>query len=175
MDKDKKTGEGEIVVRGDNVMKGYFRDPETTKHVKAQDGWLRTGDLGYISKDGYLFIKGRLKNVIVGPSGENIYPEQIESIINRSDHVLESLVYKEDGKIVARVYLNYDELDVGYTQRKLTQTQITAQIEMLLENLRKDVNENLSSFSRIMRMIEQTEPFEKTPTKKIKRYLYIPR
>ncbi|HEX37253.1 MAG TPA: long-chain fatty acid--CoA ligase [Candidatus Cloacimonetes bacterium] len=170
---DKKTGEGEIIVRGDNVMKGYFRDPDQTKEVISKDGWLRTGDLGYIDKDGYLFIKGRLKNVILGPSGENIYPEEIESKINRSDYVLESLVYKEDSKIVARVYLNYEELDVEFTQKKLTQTQITRRIQELLEDLRKEVNENLSSFSRIMRMIEQTEPFEKTPTKKIKRYLYI--
>ena len=89
------------------------------------------------------------------------------------DYVLESLVYKEDGKIVARVYLNYEELDVEFTQKKLTQTQVSTRIKELLEELRNEVNENLSSFSRIMRMIEQTEPFEKTPTKKIKRYLYI--
>lgn len=170
---DKKTSEGEIIVRGDNVMKGYFRDPEQTKQVISEDGWLSTGDLGYLDKDGYLFIKGRLKNVIVGPNGENIYPEQIESKINRSDNVLESLVYKEDGKILARVYLNYEELDVEFTQKKLTQTQVSTRIKELLEELRNEVNENLSSFSRIMRMIEQTEPFEKTPTKKIKRYLYI--
>jgi len=172
---DKKTGEGEIIVRGDNVMKGYFRDPDQTKKVISEDGWLRTGDLGYLDKDGYLYIKGRLKNVIIGPNGENIYPEEIESKINRSDYVLESLVYKEDSKIVARVYLNYEELDVEFTQKKLTQIQITTRIKELLEELRNDVNENLSSFSRIMRMIEQTEPFEKTPTKKIKRYLYVTR
>ncbi len=169
---DEKTGEGEIWVKGANVMKGYYKDPERTKEVFSEDGWLKTGDLGYMDKDGYLYIIGRLKNVIVGPSGENIYPEEIESQLNQYDNVLESLIFQENRQIVARVHLNYEESDKEFKHKKMTETQIAKRIEEMLEELRNNVNSKMSSFSRIFRMIEQTEPFEKTPTKKIKRYLY---
>ena len=125
-----------------------------------------------MDKDGYLYIIGRLKNVIVGPSGENIYPEEIESQLNQYDNVLESLVFQENRKLFARVHLNYEELDKEFKHKKMTETQIAKRIEEMLEELRNNVNSKMSSFSRIFRMIEQTEPFEKTPTKKIKRYLY---
>ncbi len=169
---DKKTGEGEIWVKGDNVMKGYYKDPDRTKEMFSEDGWLKTGDLGYMDNDGYLYIIGRLKNVIVGPSGENIYPEEIESKINQYDDVLESLVYQENGQLIARVHLNYEELDSEFKNKKMTETQIAKRIEEILEKMRNEVNSSMSSFSRIIKMIEQHEPFEKTPTKKIKRYLY---
>ena len=169
---DEKTGEGEIWVKGANVMKGYYKDPERTKEVFSEDGWLKTGDLGYMDKDGYLYIIGRLKNVIVGPSGENIYPEEIESQLNQYDNVLESLIFQENRQIVARVHLNYEESDKEFKHKKMTETQIAKRIEEMLEELRNNVNSKMSSFSRISRMIEQTEAFEKTPTKKIKRYLY---
>ena len=162
----------EIVIRGDNVMKGYYRDPERTKEVLSEDGWFKTGDLGLLDKDGYLYIKGRLKNMIVGPSGENIYPEEIESVINRSDLVLESLVFQNQNQLHARVHLNYEKLDEEFRSRKLTETQISSQITNKLEELRKWVNNNVSAHSKLIRMVEQPEPFEKTPTKKIKRYLY---
>lgn len=167
------SGEGEIWVRGDNVMQGYYNDPERTAEVIDVDGWFRTGDLGVLDADGYLYIKGRLKNLILGPSGENIYPEEIESIINKSDMVLESLVYQEQGQLMARVHLNYEELDKEFKSRKLTESQIAQQIQQKLQDLRKEVNANVSSFSRLNQIIEQPEPFEKTPTKKIKRYLYV--
>jgi len=169
---DKKTGEGEIWVKGDNVMKGYYKDPDRTKEMFSKEGWLKTGDLGYMDKDGYLYIIGRLKNVIVGPSGENVYPEEIESQINQYDDVLESLVYQENGQLVARVHLNYEELDSEFKNKKMTETQIAKRIEEILERMRNEVNGNMSSFSRILKMIVQPDPFEKTPTKKIKRYLY---
>jgi len=169
---DKKTGEGEIWVKGDNVMKGYYKDPDRTNEIFTEDGWLKTGDLGYMDKDEYLFIIGRLKNVIVGPSGENIYPEEIESQINQYDDVLESLVYQDNGQLVVRVHLNYEELDKEFKHKKMTETQIAKRIEEILEKMRNEVNSNMSSFSRILKMIEQPDPFEKTPTKKIKRYLY---
>jgi len=169
---DKKTGEGEIWIKGDNVMKGYYKDPDRTKEMFTEDGWFKTGDLGYMDNDEYLFIIGRLKNMIVGPSGENIYPEEIESQINQYDNVLESLVYQENGQLVARVHLNYEELDSEFAHKKLSETKIAKQIEEMLEKMRTEVNDNMSSFSRIIKMIEQHEPFEKTPTKKIKRYLY---
>jgi len=169
---DKKTGEGEIWVKGDNVMKCYYKDPDRTNEIFTEDGWLKTGDLGYMDKDEYLFIIGRLKNVIVGPSGENIYPEEIESQINQYDDVLESLVYQDNGQLVVRVHLNYEELDKEFKHKKMTETQIAKRIEEILEKMRNEVNSNMSSFSRILKMIEQPDPFEKTPTKKIKRYLY---
>jgi long-chain acyl-CoA synthetase len=167
-----ENGIGEIIVRGESVMKGYYNDAEITAEVLSPDGWFSTGDLGNFDEDGYLYIQGRLKNVVLGPSGENIYPEAIESIINRSEEVLESLVYDERGHLVARVHLDYEKLDLEFAELKLTETQAKKQIEERLENLLKEVNEQVSSFSRLAFVIEQKEPFEKTPTQKIKRYLY---
>jgi long-chain acyl-CoA synthetase len=169
---DSKTGIGEIVVRGPSIMKGYYRDPGLTTKVLSEDGWFHTGDLGSFDKSGYLYINGRLKNVILGPSGENIYPEVIESVINRLDIVLESLVYQDQGQLVARVHLDYEKLDVEFSDLDLTESQARERIEQLCEDIKKQVNGQVSSFSRVARVIEQTEPFEKTPTQKIKRYLY---
>jgi long-chain acyl-CoA synthetase len=169
---DSKTRIGEIVVRGPSVMKGYYRDPSLTTEVLSQDGWFHTGDLGSFDKNGYLYINGRLKNVILGPSGENIYPEVIESVINRLDIILESLVYQDEGQLVARVYLDYEKLDVEFSDLGLTESQARERIGQICEDIRKQVNEQVSSFSRLARVIEQSEPFEKTPTQKIKRYLY---
>ncbi|HTP12262.1 MAG TPA: AMP-binding protein, partial [Bacteroidota bacterium] len=169
---DRANGEGEILVKGPTVMKGYYRDPARTHGVLSEDGWFRTGDLGVFDKDGYLFIKGRLKNMILGPSGKNIYPEEVESIINEFDIVLESLVFQHNGRLSARVHLNYEILDREYAAEKLTESEIRERVGLRLEELRRQVNERLASFSRIQAMIEQTEPFEKTPTLKIKRHLY---
>jgi long-chain acyl-CoA synthetase len=169
---DTKSGIGEIVVRGPSVMKGYYREPERTAEVISSDGWFHTGDLGSFDKNGYLYINGRLKNVLLGPSGENVYPEAIESVINRSDIVLESLVFQDEGQLVARVYLDYEKLDTEFADIGLSESQARDRIIQLLEDIRKQVNEQVSSFSRLGRFIEQTEPFEKTPTQKIKRYLY---
>lgn len=169
---DPKSGIGEIVVRGPSVMKGYYRDSERTEEVLTREGWFHTGDLGSFDRNGYLYINGRMKNVILGPSGENIYPEAIESVINRSDIVLESLTYQDEKQLVARIYLDYEKLDVEFSNMGLTESQAREKIVQLLEDIRKQVNEQVSSFSRISRVIEQTEPFEKTPTQKIKRYLY---
>jgi long-chain acyl-CoA synthetase len=170
---DPVTGEGEILIKGPCVMKGYYRDPVRTAEVLSPDGWFRTGDLGMFDRDGYLFIKGRLKNMILGPSGKNIYPEEIESTINEFDLVLESLVFARGAQIAARVHLNYDEIDKLYSRRHLTESQIREEISALLEDLRKQVNLRLSSFARVHAFIEQREPFEKTPTQKIKRHLYV--
>jgi long-chain acyl-CoA synthetase len=170
---DPSTGEGEIQIKGPTVMKGYYADPERTKEVMTDDGWFRTGDLGSLDGDGYLYIKGRLKNMILGPSGENIYPEEIESVINESDEVMESLVYQSDGQLTARVHLNYDELDREFGGRNTGEGQLAARVREKLEALRQKVNARVASFSRIKRFIEQSEPFEKTPTNKIKRFLYV--
>lgn len=170
-----KPGEvvGEIQVYGPNVMRGYFQEPELTAEVFTPDGWLRTGDLGVLDSDGYLFIKGRLKNMILGPSGENIYPEEIEVVLNEQDYVLESLAFDQDGKVAARVFLDYDRLDEDFAWRGMSEFDARSRIEKLLEEIRVKSNARLSSFSRIARIIEQTDPFEKTPTHKIKRYLYV--
>lgn len=167
------TGEGEILVRGDIVMKGYYKDPEKTAEVFTNDGWFKTGDLGVFDENNFLYIKGRSKNVILGASGENIYPEIIESVINRNETVLESLVFKLQGLLVARVHLNYEKLDEYFTAKKLNAKQVREHINHILDDIKKQVNDSVASFSRINKVIEQTEPFEKTPTQKIKRFLYV--
>jgi long-chain acyl-CoA synthetase len=169
----KSKTEGEILVKSPGIMKGYYNEPELTKEVITKDGWFRTGDFGAIDKNKYLYIKGRLKNVILGPSGENIYPEGIESVINRSEYVLESLVFQQQNNLVARVYLNYEKIDEDISIGRLSEKESKEHINKILELVRKETNENVSSFSKINKIIEQTEQFEKTPTQKIKRYLYV--
>ncbi len=166
------TSDGEILVRGPNVMMGYYKDEQKTAEV-IQDGWFYTGDLGYLDKDGNLFISGRSKNVIIGANGENIYPEQIEAIINLNPYVLDSLVFDMDSKLVARIHLDYELIDKNFDAQHNDEAQLHHSIEDLLEQVRADVNKQLSTFSKVSKYIEQTEPFVKTPTKKIKRYLYI--
>jgi len=171
-DPNPKTGEGEIQVRGGSIMKGYYNDAERTREVFTEDGYFKTGDLGILKKDNYLYIMGRLKNVIIGPSGENIYPEEVESIINQNELVLESMVYQVNDKIQARVFLNYEIIDQQVGINKVSSRMAQKQIDKILEQIRLQTNENLSSYARIIRIIEQKEPFEKTPTMKIKRFLY---
>jgi long-chain acyl-CoA synthetase len=167
------SGEGEIQIKGPTVMKGYYKDPMRTEEVMTKDGWFRSGDLGVFDKEGYLYIKGRLKNMILGSNGKNIYPEEVESVINESEVVLESLVFQQNNQIAARVHLNYEVLDRDFVRDHLTDSQIRERVKSLLEGLRRQVNTRLSSFSRIHQLIEQREPFEKTPTQKIKRHLYV--
>jgi long-chain acyl-CoA synthetase len=170
---DPATGEGEILVKGPTVMKGYYKDPARTEEILTKDGWLHTGDLGVIDRDGYVFVKGRLKNMILGSNGKNIYPEEIESIINEFEIVLESIVFQQNNQIAARIHLNYEDLDRKFASENLVESQIRERVKALLEDLRRQINARLSSFSRIQSLIEQTEPFEKTPTQKIKRHLYV--
>ena len=166
-------GEGEICAKSPSVMVGYYKDEEKTKEVFDEDGWFLTGDLGYIDDDGYLFISGRSKNMILGPSGENIYPEQIESIINQHPLVLDSLVLDQNGKLVARIHLDYEQVDKLFDAQKRPDSEVREDIDNLLEEIRTQSNERLASFSKITKFIEQQEEFIKTPTKKIKRYLYM--
>ncbi len=172
VDINEETQEGEIVARGPNVMMGYYKDEALTKEV-LKDGWFYTGDLGLFDEDGHLTIKGRSKNVILGPSGENIYPESIESVINAHALVVESLVYEEEGKLAAKVFLDYDKIDALLEGKTLSESQARAFIEERLESIRRFANENVSGFSRLHRCYEHIEEFEKTPTKKIKRFLYV--
>ena len=165
-------GEGEVIAKGPNVMKGYFKDPENSASV-LKDGWFYTGDLGRFDDNGNLFICGRSKNVIVGPSGENIYPEQIELILGEREEVLDTIVYSDNGQLVAKVHLDYEKFDQTHAPKNLSEKETLDAIHVLLEELRVDLNTKVSSFSRVTRFIEQREAFEKTPTKKIKRYLYL--
>ena len=170
---DPKTGQGEIQAKGENVMLGYYKDPEITKQTFTDDGWLKTGDLGYFDREGNLFIKGRIKNMIVGSSGENIYPEEIESVINRMEYVLESLVVEQKGRLVALVHLNMEELERKYKDLKSeTVSFLNDKADELLKEIQKKVNDELNKFSQIQRFVLQPDPFEKTPTQKIKRFLY---
>ncbi len=169
-----QTGIGEIVVAGAIVMQGYYNNPDATRETIAEDGWLKTGDLGYFDENGYLFIKGRSKNVIVGPSGENIYPELIEQKLQQSPFVQEAVVYSHRGRLLAKVYLDPDALDQEMSSRQIEPAKSRLFIDSILDETRKTTNQELPSFSHIAQLLEQTEPFEKTPTNKVKRYLYIP-
>lgn len=172
-DPDPKTGEGEIFIKGPNVMKGYYKDPEKTEAVFTNDGWFKSGDLGMIDTDGYLYIKGRSKNVIIGSNGKNIYPEEIESIINEFPFVAESLVLEKGDQLIAKVYLNNEEIDKEFKIQKLSEPKAREITTKILNDLLAQVNLRVNSFSRINKVVEQPEPFEKTPTQKIKRYLYM--
>ena len=155
-------------------MKGYYKEPELTAGVFTDDGWFRTGDRGKFDSSGFLYLKGRIKNMIVGSSGENIYPEEIESVINRMQYVMESLVVEQKGRLVAMVHLNMEEIELRYRQMKEETVQkVNAQIDQILQEIQKHVNEQVNKFSRIQMVVLQPIPFEKTPTHKIKRFLYL--
>jgi len=170
---DKETGEGEIWAKGPNVMKGYYKEPEMTKEVLTPDGWFKTGDLGALDSNNNLYIKGRLKNMIVGSSGENIYPEEIESVINNFRFVIESLVIQQKGKLVAYVHLNMEELEKKYHHMKEDMSrQFEDKKKELLAELKEYVNSKVNKFSQINKVVNQPSPFQKTATLKIKRFLY---
>lgn len=170
---DSKTGEGEIQAKGENVMKGYYKAPEITKEVSTEDGWFRTGDRGMFDKNNLLHIKGRIKTMIVGASGENIYPEEIETVINKMRFVLESLVVEKKGKIVAMIHLNMEELEDNFKHLKEEAKQyMTEKSDEILKEIQNKVNIEVNKFSRIHQVVLQPMPFERTPTRKIKRFLY---
>lgn len=168
-----ETGEGEIWAKGPNVMQGYYKEPELTQQVITPDGWFRTGDLGKFDRDRYLYIKGRSKNVIVMPGGENIYPEEIESVINNFNFVVESLVVEKKGKLVALVHFNQEELEKKYQHLK---EEVRHYVEKRQNELSKElhayVNAKVNKFSRLQSVISHPQPFQKTATQKIKRFLY---
>ena len=192
---------GEIQVRGPMVFPGYYRDPERSVEAFTRDGWFRTGDLGYLDRKRRLYVRGRLKTMILGASGENIYPEEVEAVLNSSPFVAESLVYGDDAGLTALVQLKPEILDeladcvregiqgaekaaaryghsVGQTVRQAAEHAGAAELAAeqaareLLARIRKEANDRLAAFSRIARVERQVEPFEKTPTQKIKRFLY---
>jgi long-chain acyl-CoA synthetase len=170
------SGEGELEAKGDNIFKGYYKDAQRTKEAFTEDGWFRTGDLGFFDTKKRLFIRGRSKTMILGASGENIYPEEIEALLNQSPYIEESLVLEEDGALTAMVYLKSEILDEIESKVKdtleLAEMRSSQAMRTLLENIRKETNEKLASFSKIRTMQLHSEPFEKTPTQKIKRFIY---
>lgn len=172
IDSPNEKGVGEVLIKGPNVMKGYYKDPEKTAEIFTEDGWFCSGDLGVMDKDGYLFLKGRSKNVIIGSNGKNIYPEEVEAIINEQRFVAESLVLDRDGKLEARIYLNYEQIDEVFQIAKLNETQARKITDEILKDIFTKSNERLNSFSKLIKYVEQVEPFEKTPTQKVKRFLY---
>ena len=172
-DVDLASGEGEVQAKGENVMKGYYKAPEITNEVFTEDGWFKTGDKGKFDKQNSLFIRGRIKTMIVGASGENIYPEEIESVINKMRFVMESVVVEKKGKLVAMVHLNVDEVEQHLKSlRADAQQYISDKYDDILQEIHKKVNAEVNKFSRLQRVVLQPDPFEKTPTQKIKRFLY---
>ena len=155
---------GEILVRGANVFLGYFKNEQATKDVFTEDGWFRTGDMGVIDEDGCLFIKGRSKCMILGPSGQNIYPEEVETVINSQPYVIDSLVVEDDGGLTALIYPDFAQgAREGMNQREFAK---------FIEGTLPELNKELPNYARLKKIKVMTEDFERTPKKSIKRYLY---
>jgi long-chain acyl-CoA synthetase len=168
-----ETGFGEIQARGKNVMQGYYLSPEQTAEVFEEDGWFKTGDLGYFDKKGHLHIKGRIKSTIIGANGKNIFPEEIENVINSLKFVKESLVTESNGRLVGLIHLDYEAIDQHFQQmRDDAATAIRDKVSQILHDIHQHVNNHVNKFSRLQQVVEQTTPFERTPTQKIKRFLY---
>lgn len=157
---------GEIWVRGMNVMLGYYKNPEATKAVMRPDGWMCTGDLGTIDADGFLYIRGRSKSMILGPSGQNIYPEEIEDRLNNMLYVAESLIISQSGKLVALICPDWEQADKAGVQH--------TDIEKIMQENIKQLNLEMPSYSQIACFKLYQEEFEKTPKRSIKRFLYQP-
>ena len=170
------TRQGEVVALTPSVMLGYFKNPEATKEVFTDDGWFRTGDLGEFDKDGWLYIKWRLKNMIVGPGGENIYPEDIETVLNSHVYIADSIVTEQEGRLVALVHFNRDEIEAmvdNWREEWETKKEAwEAKTEQLKKEIMDFVNAKVNRFSRISEVVEEKDDFAKTPTHKIKRFLY---
>ena len=155
---------GEICVRGENVMAGYYKNQEATEKVIDKDGWLHTGDMGTVNNDDTIFIKGRYKTMILGANGQNIYPEEIESKLNNMPFIMESLVIEKDGRLVALVYPDYEAVDdYGIANEDLP---------VAMEEIRKNLNKEVAPYEQIAKIHLYPTEFEKTPKRSIKRYLY---
>lgn len=165
---DLTTGEGELICRGDNVMLGYYKDPERTLGVIDDQGWFHTGDVATCSKDGNYFLRGRLGSTIIGPSGENIYPEEIEMLINGLDGVEESLVTQKHGKLVAKIKFSDNVLNWDFAGEE----QFYTNLDALRKNILLKVNSLVGKNSNISDVEAMKEPFDKTATQKIRRYKY---
>jgi long-chain acyl-CoA synthetase len=155
---------GEIQVRGDNVFLGYYKNEEATAEVFTEDGWFRTGDMGVLDEDGSLFIKGRTKCMILGPSGQNIYPEEVETVINSQPYVVDSLVIEDDGGLTALIYPDFAQgVKDGMNQDAFVK---------FMEGTLPELNKELPNYAKLKKIEVMSEDFERTPKKSIKRYLY---
>jgi long-chain acyl-CoA synthetase len=154
---------GEVLISGEQVFSGYYKNEEATSET-LKYGWLYTGDIGTLDKDGFIYLRGRSKNVVLGPSGENIYPELVEQKLNNLPYVMETLVLERDRKLHALIYPDLESLDKDHIPE--------ARVPQIMEEDRQEVNKVLADFSRISKVQIVNEPFQKTPTQKIKRYLY---
>lgn len=156
---------GEIQVKGENVMMGYYKNPGATQEAIDNDGWLHTGDLGIIDEDNFVYIKGRSKNMILGPSGQNIYPEEMEAKLCNFPYVLECVITEREGKLVAFVYPDPELIDQNKTEQR--------KLEQIMEENCSNVNKVLPKFAQLSSIILVDREFEKTPKRNIKRYLYV--
>jgi long-chain acyl-CoA synthetase len=155
---------GEIILRGENVMAGYYKNEKATREMIDSRGWMHTGDLGVIDKEGNIFIKGRSKSMILGPSGKNIYPEEIESVLNNKDYITESLVISEDNKLIGLIFPDYEMMKRDNINEE--------QLIPILDGIRKEVNGRLPDFMSVSKFRIHPEEFVKTPKRSIKRFLY---
>jgi long-chain acyl-CoA synthetase len=155
---------GEIILRGENVMMGYYKNEKATRELIDEKGWMHTGDLGIMDKDGNIFIKGRSKSMLLGPSGKNIFPEEIEAVINNMDYIAESVVISEDNRLVGLIYPDYEAIK----KDNISEEQLSA----ILEETRKKVNERVPDFMSVSKFRIHNEEFAKTPKRSIKRFLY---
>jgi long-chain acyl-CoA synthetase len=155
---------GEIILKGENMMTGYYKNEKATREMIDDKGWMHTGDLGVIDKEGNIFIKGRSKSMILGPSGQNIYPEEIEAFINNKDYIVESVVISVDNKLIALIYPDYEMIK----RDNISEEQLIG----ILDKTRKDVNERLPEFMAVNKYRIHPEEFAKTPKRSIKRFLY---
>jgi len=155
---------GEIILRGENVLTGYYKNEKATREMIDDNGWMHTGDLGIIDNEGNIFIKGRSKSMILGPSGKNIYPEEIEAVINNKDYIVESVVISVDNKLIALVFPDYEMLKRDNISEE--------QLNVYLDRTRKEINERLPEFMAVSKYRIHPEEFAKTPKRSIKRFLY---
>lgn len=161
---------GEILVKGMNVMLGYYKNPEATKAVMMPDGWMRTGDLGTLDKDGFLYIRGRSKTMILGPSGQNIYPEEIEDRLNNMLYVAESLIISQGGKLVALIYPDWEQVDKAGIQHSEIEKLMQTNIDQVNEEMPITINHLFQAVSRRIRENTQKKHQEIfIPTGRIKR------
>jgi len=155
---------GEIILRGENVMNGYYKNEKATREMIDEKGWMHTGDLGLIDKDGNIFIKGRSKTMLLGPSGKNIFPEEIEAVINNMDYITESLVISEDNKLIGLIFPDFEMMKRDNISEE--------QLNGILDETRKHVNDRIPDFMAVSKFRVHPEEFAKTPKRSIKRFLY---
>lgn len=155
---------GEVLVKGPNVFLGYYKNEEATAEVMDKDGWFHTGDMGVMDDEGFLFLKGRSKCMILGPSGQNIYPEEIEGVLNNVTYVVDSLVIEDHGALVSLIYPDYHQAELDGLSK--------SELEAKLQETLPEINKQIPNYAKITKMEFMPEDFERTPKRSIKRYLY---